>query len=257
MNDALAGDALLYALAGLRVTALFVSAPMWGHSALPVRIRVACAWVVTLALFATVSANATAPLEDLYAIFMAALIEIAIGLALGFGTRLVFGGIALLGEAISIQGGLGAATVLDPTSGTSSVALASLFQTIALLVFLAIGGPTLLLGALAESFARWPIGGALSPALLAEGLIASGAFLFEIAVRLAAPITVVMWVANLGVGILGRFVPQLNLMMLQLPANIMIVLAMILAGSSLLLEGFARALTDGLARSTAFSAAGF
>ena len=250
------GQVGVFALASIRVGALLLSAPLWGHAAFPVRMRMAFAFLVTLALFPLMGPSSlpSDPEPLLYA--RAAWSEAWIGFGLGFGTRLAFAGFGLLGEIVSVQGGLGAASVLDPASGTSSVALASLFQTVGLLVFLAMDGPQLLLGSLAATFAQWPVGAALSVQAIAIGLVEGATLLFALAARVAAPLIVTMWIVNIGVGILGRFVPQLNLMMLQLPANILITLVLLGFMAQLNVGAFASAIEEALRNAAAPLAGG-
>jgi flagellar biosynthetic protein FliR len=213
--------ALAFALAAIRLTGVFLVAPIFGHTLLPVRVRAALAVAVAWACAANWGAELP-PLETAPLVW-AAVREALIGLTLGFATSLVFAGFSLLGEFASIQGGLGAATVLDPSSGASSVVLTALTQLFALLVFLAIDGHHTILRGVALSFEVFPLGhtgaAAVSPASFAS-VAALGAVVFEVAVRLALPVTAVMFVSNVGVGILGRAIPQLNLMALQLPAHV-------------------------------------
>lgn len=211
-------------LAGVRVLALMVTAPVLGHATVPMRIRVAMGLVVALVMapMTTAFAVPTDPSTLLVASLVAK--EALVGVTIGFGLRVIFGIFAPLGELISIQGGLGAATVLDPSSGSSSAALGVLLQIFGLVLFLALDGHHTLLRGIAASFRYLPLGGASLPAETFATVAALGSSVFEVSARLAAPVTVVMLVVNVGVGILGRSIPQLNLMALQLPAHIAITL---------------------------------
>jgi len=177
---------------------------------------------------------AVAPPPDFGAleVGLAAAREMMLGVSLGFAAGLAFTGFELLGEFASIQGGLGAATVLDPTSGASSVVVSSLLQLVGLAVFLAIDGHHILLRGLALSFQHFPIGASF-PDSASLGQVASmGSVIFEVAVRLAAPVTVAMLISNVAVGMLGRAIPQLNLMALQLPAHVAVTLLLIGLGAA-------------------------
>ncbi len=251
-----ADHAAIFALASTRVAVMLLAAPLWSHTAFPVRARAGLAVLIAAALWPVLPAPVLPGDAGVLEAARAAWSEAWLGFALGFGTRIAFAGFALLGELISVQGGLGAASVLDPASGANSVALASLFQTFGMLVFLAMDGPHLLLRALASSFAAFPVGADLSIEALAGGLVAGAGLLFELAVRIAAPVTVLMWVVNLGIGILGRFVPQLNLMMLQLPANILVTLTLIGFGASRFMEAFADAIGLSLQRVSVLAVGG-
>ena len=214
-------DAVAFSLAMVRFLGLFLVAPFFSHPLLPMRMRVALAFVGTWAT-ADLWSGTQLPLLEIGPAAAAVAHEALVGATLGFATGLVFSGFALLGEFASIQGGLGAATVLDPSSGASSVVLTSMMQLFAILLFLAVDGHHQLLQALALSFLPLPLGGVgrtLGPEVFGA-VAALGSLIFEVAVRLAAPITAVMLLSNVAVGMLGRAIPQLNLMALQLPAHV-------------------------------------
>lgn len=224
---------LQWTVASVRLLALFSVVPVFAHVAVPARVRVALAMLVAWSL----APQGAAGLEDesLLGWTRLVLAEGMTGLALGFGVRLVFAAFDLLGEFVSVQGGLGAASVIDPASGASSLVLASTLQVFTWLLFLAMDGHHEVLRAAALSYRELPVGGAGPDASAWLALAGLGSTIFETALRLAAPITAAMLVANLAVGILGRTIPQLNLMMLQLPAQVAVSLGMLGVGAATLL----------------------
>jgi len=236
----------VWLVSSLRLTALFAVAPLFGDRSVPPRLRVA----LGLAIAAAIGAE-RAPLDlgeaSALALAGSIAVEVGIGLLLGFAASLVFSAFELLGEFVSVQCGLGAATAIDPASGVPSPVLSGTLRVFALLIFLALEGHHELLRAAALSFDRLPQGALPDPESF-RALAGLGAGLFEIALRLSAPFAVAMLLSNLAVGILGRLVPQLNLMLLQLPATIALMLGMLALGASSLvaasgeqLESFGRA----------------
>ncbi len=238
--------ALLYALplASARLIAFMLTAPIFGHAGVPMRVRVMIA--VVLALLISPIAAAHAAVGNPGPIEMAGLVarEGLIGSALGFGLRVIFDVFAPVGEIVSIQGGLGAANAIDPSSGASSAVLGVVLQIFAMVVFLAVDGHHALIRGIAASYDRLPIGGAALPSEVFAFIASLGSSLYEVAARLAAPLTVMMLVTNVGVGILGRAIPQLNLMALQLPANIALTLVIFALIANVLGEAIADALID-------------
>ena len=226
-----------------RMLGVFFFAPLFGHTAVPVRVRLGLA--VAVAWF-TVATLELAPVALDASLALAVVREATIGFALGFAASLVFSGFALMAELASIQGGLGAATTLDPANGANSVVLTSFVGSVALLVFLTIGAHHELLRAVVLSFELLPPAGAGPVAAGLGGVAALGGGIFEVAVRLAAPFTAVMLVTNLAVGMLGRAIPQLNLMSLQLPAQIAITLLLLALGAGPFTEALAAAIRDHL-----------
>ncbi len=221
-------------LASVRVIAMFQIVPVFSHSGVPIRARTALALVITWLVGPTVPTDIFASPALGLAAFV--LQEAAIGLLMGFAATLLFAAFDLLGEFISIQGGLGAASVVDPASGASSLALATTLRTFALLAFVALDGHLELLRALALSYDHLPVGEGGPEAAAFRAVVGLASSMFEIGFRLAAPIAVTMLITNLGVGILGRVIPQLNLMMLQLPAQVALSLGLVMLGAGHLID---------------------
>lgn len=236
------GLVLAYALGSIRVLALLTAAPIFGHLAVPVRVRAALAPLVLVATGAP-PALPFDPVEATPAVlFLAAGAEVVIGITLGFATRLVFAAFSLFGDFVSVQSGLGHARVLDPSTGSTSVALATLFDLFLIAIYLSIGGHLFLLEGVVHSFEALPVGG---PGLGAGPFVQIaqlGGRIFEIAAQLAAPVTVAMMVSNAALGILARAIPQLNLMMLQLPAHVALGLILLGLGSGSFVRAAAREL---------------
>lgn len=230
-------------LATVRVLTFMLAAPFFGHSAVPVRVRVALG--VVLAALLSPAAIPHTGIVDPGSFEAAGLIvrEALIGGTLGFGLRVIFDVFAPVGELISLQGGLGAANVLDPSSGASSVVLGVLLQVFALVVFLSVDGHHALVRGIALTFERLPVGGSALPGGTFALITGLGSALYDVSARLAAPVTIVMLVVNVGVGILGRAIPQLNLMALQLPAHIAVVLLIIGLIANVLGDEIAETLT--------------
>ena len=210
-----------FALALTRLIGVFLFAPIFGHGAVPARVRLGIALALAYWIASTLSVDPGAPG---FSLGFALLREATIGLAIGFAASIVFSGFSLMGEYAAMQGGLGAAAVLDPSTGTNSVVLTSLMGGLAGLVFLATEGHHLLLRGVFLSFEALPVGGPGPDPFGFAQLGKLGAVVFEVGVKLAAPFTAVMLVSNLAVGMLGRAIPQLNLMSLQLPAQIALTL---------------------------------
>jgi flagellar biosynthetic protein FliR len=232
-------------LACVRLLVLVLTAPFFGNAAIPLRTRLALSVVLTAALAPALPAQPPVSLEP-GALALAALGEALTGACLGVTASLVLAALGVAAELISVQGGIGAAALFDPTSGAASPALGLLAQSTALVVFLAVGGHHVLLEAAAHSFEVVPAGGAgLVP--LAQHAASLGGFVFATALRLAAPFTAALLLTNLTVGALGRLIPQLNLMSVQLPAQIAISLGLLAVCATPLVDVLASLLGAGQA----------
>ncbi len=238
MNLELALDPIVYAvLASVRLLAMFQVAPLFRETGVPGRVRASLALGVAFLMAPAPGEAVDWKTWGVIDLVLVMLVEVGIGLMIGLTTHLLFVGLLLLGNFISTQGGLSAARVIDPSSGVRSTALARMFNGFGVLIFVALDGHLELLRIVSLTFSEIPIG-VSGPDL--DGYLAlvySGSAMFEIAARLAAPITVTIFIQNVATSVLSKSLQQLNLMVVQLPAHIGIVLLIIGFGASDFVHG--------------------
>ncbi len=238
MSWELALDPIVYTLlASVRLLAMFETAPLFRDKGLPRRVRTSLALVVAFLMAPAPGGEVDWRTWGAIELGIVIAIETGIGLMIGLTTQFVFIGFSMMGDFISTQGGLSAARVVDPSSGVSSTALARMFNGFGLLVFLVLDGHHELIKIVALTFREIPIGLATPDVGAYLALAHSGGIMFEIAVRLAAPISVAIFIQNVATGVLSKSLEQLNLMVVQLPAHIGIVLLMIGFGASDFING--------------------
>lgn len=137
--------------------------------------------------------------------------EILIGLFLGFTLQAVLVAIRVAGELIGQDMGFNMATVVDPNTGTSTPVVTQIYEVFFYLVFLGLNGHHLILLSLQSSFERAPIGNLQLSGNLAWTAQALFSQTFAAGIAFAAPVMVLLFLASLMVGVLARFVPQLNI----------------------------------------------
>ena len=207
-----------------RVVGLALIAPVLGSRMVLPRLRVALVVFLALAMVpatAKAAAQSTVNLVDSpVALLIAIAVETAIGLLLGLVAQCVFGAVQLAGELAGMQMGFGMASLFDPQTHDRSMVLAQWQSTIALLLFLSVDGHHMLVQAVAESFRRVPPGavGIGSAGFGMTVTFASG--IFVLALKLAAPVLILVLLTNAGLGALGKLVPQLNVMVVGFPVNV-------------------------------------
>jgi flagellar biosynthetic protein FliR len=213
----------LYWLLVARVGGFWSTAPVLGSQIVPVAVKAPGVAVLALAMLPVVrgiSGATTIPTAILpYAGLLVR--ELVLGLALGFLAQIVLSAVQVAGELIDVQMGFSVVNVIDPSFGQPVPLMGGFLLTAALVIFLLVGGDHMLISALALSYRAVPIG-APSP-LLATGSQAFTAlqWAFEAALGIAAPILGVGIIVNLGLGLLGRAAPQLNVLATGLPAQIL------------------------------------
>ncbi len=203
----------------LRILALLSTAPGFGSAQVPVQLRVGLAVVVALALAPALPAMPPVRLDSALG-WTLVVQQLLVGGVVGLAMSLILSSVQLAGSIVGLQMGLGFSTLFDPLQGVEVTSLASFLNLLALLMFLDINGHLLLLAVLARSFTLVPVGAALGAGIGAgawDALAREGGALFSLALAMAAPALGVLLIANLGLAILSKLSPQLNLFAIGFP----------------------------------------
>jgi flagellar biosynthetic protein FliR len=203
-----------------RFGGLVGAAPVFGHAALPGRVRLVLVAAIAVALAGTVPPGAAATITTVWGLAAAVGLEVATGVVFGLAAQLIFAGVQLGGQLAGTQMGLGLASLVDPQSQSQVTAIALWQQLLALLVFLALDVHHLLLRAVLRSFEIAPPGGLHLGAPQLTGLLGLAAGMFEIGARIAAPVLVALLLTNAALGVLARTIPQLNVFVVGFPLNV-------------------------------------
>lgn len=229
----------------VRVLALFTTAPVLSHRALPRQVKIGLAVAIALVLAPVLPAPPAVPLGSGASLAIAAQ-QFAIGAAIGFAVRLAMAAIELAGELIGLQMGLSFAGFFDLSNPQGANAAGSLLSLAATLLFLAIDGHLLVIGALAESFEAFPVGTAPTRLLAAADAGRLGSQVFSIGLTLALPMVTVMLFANLVLGVIARAAPQLNIFSFGFPFSILLGLVALYLTLPYLGDPLVRTLSDSL-----------
>lgn len=138
--------------------------------------------------------------------------ELIVGTFLGFVVVAAFAAVRGAGELVGAEMGLSMSALLDPTTGRVTPVVATLYQTIAGLIFLAVGAHRWVVAGLARSFERIPVGTFEIGPDPATGVVQLLRGLFEAGITLGAPVLVAMFLVTVVMGLLSRAVPQLNVL---------------------------------------------
>lgn len=205
----------------VRVSGLMLAAPVFRQQTIPVRVRVLASVVLAYSL----AGFATGPLPEHVThdvgFILVVLVEAGTGLVMGFTARIIFWAVSFAGTIMGYQMALSLAQTYNPISGTSSNPLGQILSYAFLLAFLLADGHHFLLRALAQSFEVVPLGGAQLAGAGPPMVEWMGDF-FRLAIRLAAPFLVILFLTDIALGIFARLVPQANLFTLSLPAKLLV-----------------------------------
>lgn len=228
-------------LAAVRTTAFIFIAPPFSYGAFPARIKAVVAIGVALALSGTVAPGYES--LDTGAFFLALTAQVVTGALLGFLVMTCFAVVQSAGGLIDVFGGFQLAQGFDPQMNVNGAQFTRLFQMIALALLFASNGYQLILAGLARSFAAIPVDGVLDLARPVELLVDTASQLLVAALQIAGPLLLVLFLADIALGLVSRVAPALNAFALGFPLKI--ILTFLLAGSVILaLPAVVGALTD-------------
>ncbi|MGZ8289271.1 MAG: flagellar biosynthetic protein FliR [Telluria sp.] len=202
-----------------RILGLVASAPLFGNTSVPVRVKIALG-VMLAAIMAPAIPAAPAADPISWAGLLIIMQELLIGLAMGFSMRVIFAAIEMAGEVSSMTMGLGFATFFDPLSQGRSSAVSQFLALTATMAFLAVNAHLVLLEALAESFYTLPISATPISVGAPYEMARWGAKIFSAGLQLSLPIVAALLITNIALGILTRAAPQLNLFGIGFPITL-------------------------------------
>lgn len=201
----------LYALVLFRVSGLALTAPLLASGVIPVRIRAAFVMTVSAMIFPVVAATMPRDLTLSQAVLGGAT-ELMIGATIGLGLRIALMSAEVAGMMVAQQAGLALGQVFDPMQNRQTTVISQVFTIVLTLVFLAIGGHRAMIAALLDTFEALPL---LSASLerpivllLAEALTAS----FILAIRMAGPVLIALFMLATALNFLSRTMPQFNIL---------------------------------------------
>lgn len=210
-----------FTLIFLRITAMLVMIPVFGDRTVPARVKTGLGFILAVVIYPFLKTEALpAFTSNFISMIIGMMGEVLIGIIIGFTARCIFAGVQAAGELIGFQMGFSMPSVLDPFSNVQISALAEFQYLLAMVVFLFVDGHHIFLNAIVESYRSIPPLGFSFSGPLMEMLFNYTREVFVIAVKVSAPIMAVMIFVNVGLGVIARTVPQINVFIVGFPLQI-------------------------------------
>ncbi len=230
----------------VRVAALVASAPIFGHRAVPMRVKTGLAVVVTAAVAPLAPAMPAVDPLSADGVAIAAQ-QVLVGVALGFAMRLTFVVLELAGQQVAQLMGLGFASLVDPSSGASVPLVSQFYIILATLVFLALDGHLVMVEVLAGSFATLPVATSGLGVGALRALVDQVGWVFSAAIVMALPAVAALLTVNVSFGVITRTAPQLNIFAVGFPVTLVFGFLVMLLTLPSLLRGVGGLFADSLA----------
>lgn len=203
----------------LRMSALMLFAPVFSVPALTTRIRILLALALALMIYPMFDWPRIDPLSARGLLEIAN--QITIGLMMGLVLQVAIAAVVVAGQAISNAMGLSMAMMIDPNLGNVPT-VAQFLIVLATLIFVGLGGHALLLAVLVESFDSLPVGNFVAVDQSWRQMLAWSSMIFLGGLLIAMPVMVTLLFINIGIGVITRAAPSLNIFAVGLPATIVL-----------------------------------
>ncbi|GAA0577419.1 flagellar biosynthetic protein FliR [Caenispirillum bisanense] len=228
LAEFLTSNVFAFMLVFARLGAMFMFLPGFSASYVTMRARIAMALVITLVITPLLSRTLPDLPPTTAALLMLVGGEVLVGLFLGIFAQFLMSALTVAGTSIGRDTGLMSAMVFDPVTESQGAMIIGFLTILALVLMFALDMHHLMIQALISSYVTFPpagdrfiIGDVL--AVLTETLDDS----FLIGLQIASPFLVFNLVFQIGMGLLSRLSPQMNVFFIGLPLQIMFGLAVL------------------------------
>jgi flagellar biosynthetic protein FliR len=214
-----------FLLAMARSAAWLVICPPFASRVIPPRVKALLA--AALALLVTPRIASSAPAMEVAPLVTSLLQQVAIGVALGFLTALVFSAVQAAGDFIDLFGGFSLAFAFDPLMQTGNSVFGKIYGLLAVTLLFASSGHLLILRGFLSTYEALPLDAAMNFGKLGELLTHGVVTMFVASLQIAGPLIAVLFLADVGMGLLTRVAPMLNVFSLAFPAKILLTLVLV------------------------------
>jgi len=210
-------------LSAARMTAFLAIAPPFSHRAIPNNVKA----MLGVGLALAVSPRVTEGYQTLSntAYLGALVVEVATGAFFGFLVLLLFSALQSAGALIDLFAGFSLAMAYDPGGQVNGAQFTRLFQLAGIVLLFSSDGYQLVISGLLRTFTAIPPGTGWNLGASSQTLVASMTQMFLAAVQVAGPLIVVLFLADVGLGLVSRVAPALNAFALGFPLKVLLTLA--------------------------------
>ncbi len=237
---------VLFMLLFTRLSGLFAFFPFFSHLRIPMTVKTAMAFCMTMFLFPL------ATLPDIeytvISLTLALVSELMLGFIAGLFLVIVFGMLQIAGMNISFVMGFTMANLIDPQTGVGTPIVSTFFTLLALVILLSFNGHHLMILFIAESLNHIPLGGFYPTYGIWEYLVVAVASMFMFGFILSFPVIGISLLADIVFGMLMKTMPSFNLLVVGFPIKIMISFIVMIVTLGSIMIVFKREMLEALNR---------
>jgi len=206
----------LYILPFARLSGFLMTLSVLGSRNIPARFRLLLALAVTAVVVPVIPAIEPVALFSAKS-YIIIIEQTLIGITLGFVSRLMLETFVIGAQITAMQSGLGFASLVDPSNGTSVPALGQFFLMLTTLMFISVDGHLIMIRIVVESFTSFPIGSSQSVTDMFIELVSWARWIFAAALIMALVSIASLLIVNIAFGVMTRAAPQINVFAVGFP----------------------------------------
>lgn len=231
--------AMVFMLMMARIGTLVMLLPALGEQVIPVRMRLGMAVLLILIFFPFARPYYPQALPGLVEAVQLLVTEFAIGMVIGITGRLLLSSLQVAGSVMAQQLGLGFVMQIDPTQGQQGAILGNFLVLTGIALMFATDLHHLSIRALGDSYLIFPPGDFPETGDAAFYAVKVAAGAFAVGIQIAAPLLLFGFVFNVGLGVLARLMPQMQVFFIAVPATMMLGYALLAISFVTLMSVFA------------------
>ncbi len=222
LEEFLTSGVFAFMLVFARIGAAATIMPGIGDSFVPARLRLLISLGLSLVLFPIILPSLPSPVPGPVALTVLLAMEFVTGLLVGTVARIFMTALDTAGMVISTASGLGNAQLFNPAFATQGSLMGAFLSVTGVLVLFATNLHHLLFYGLAGSYQMFPVGAVPDSGGMAEMITRAVAATFMLGIQLSAPFIVLSMLIYIGMGVLSRLMPQVQVFLLALPVQIIL-----------------------------------
>jgi len=213
---------LILFLASVRIIAMLMSSPIFSVRQIPTIVKMGLSLILSLLVTANIKIPTYQFINNNFDLVFFIFREIAIGVSIGYISTLIFNAIRVSAQIMDFNVGFSMSQYFDPSTSGSSTPLERFFNWFAIVIFVTLNFHHILLSAIIKSFEVVPLVILKINSNIFIVILDVFAKSFYIAMQLAAPVVIVVFLTDFTLGLINRAVPQINIFLLSLPVKTLV-----------------------------------
>lgn len=211
-----------FMIAFTRIGTAMMIMPGVGDSFTPANIRLYIALGLSVVMAPVIQPFMPSPLPALPVICMLIGMEFIVGLFVGSIARILISALDTAGMIISLMSGFANAQVFNPAMATQGSIVGAFLSVTGVVLLFALNLHHLLIYGLVESYHLFPLGGIPDSGGMAELMTRAVSSAFYVGFQIAMPFVIIALLVYIGMGVLARVMPQIQVFILALPLQILL-----------------------------------